>query len=109
LATLDVIESEGLVERAAARGKLLGQLLAERLGQHPAYLELRGMGLLLAAVFDPALVDSAALAEAARGKGLILNALGKDRIRLAPPLVVSEEECAQAVDIMATCVEEMTG
>ncbi|HEY3398541.1 MAG TPA: acetylornithine transaminase [Armatimonadota bacterium] len=101
LATLEVIEEEGLVEAAAQRGAFLEGLLRERLGSHPAFREVRGMGLLQALVFDPERVKAPELVAGALQQGLILNALGEDRLRLAPPLVVSEAECRQAVDIIA--------
>ncbi len=103
LATLAVIEEEGLVEQAAERGALLRGLLEERFGGHPAFREVRGRGLLLAFVFDPEYMKADQLASAALREGLILNAMGDDRVRLAPPLVVSEQECHRAVDIIEKC------
>jgi predicted acetylornithine/succinylornithine family transaminase len=104
LATLEVIEEEGLVERAAARGALLQGLLEESLGAHPAFREVRGRGLLLALVIDPQYRPAAEIQSAALAQGLVLNALGQDRLRLAPPLIVSEEQCRRAVDVIVQCL-----
>lgn len=103
LATLKVIKEEGLVERAAQRGEFLGALLAERLGNHPAFVQVRGLGLLRALQFDPAYMTAVQLQQAALSQGLIINAMGDDRVRLAPPLIVSEDECRQAVGILERC------
>lgn len=104
LATLEVIEEEGLVEQAAERGALLRGLLEESLGGHPAFREVRGRGLLLALVVDPEHRKPAEIQTAALAQGLLLNAMGEDRVRLAPPLVVTEEQCRRAAEIIAGCL-----
>lgn len=104
LATLEVIEEEGLVEQAAERGALLRELLEESLGGHPAFREVRGRGLLLALVVDPEHRKPAEIQTAALAQGLLLNAMGEDRVRLAPPLVVTEEQCRRAAEIIAECL-----
>ena len=101
LETLNVIAEEGLVDRARQRGELLESLVAEKLAPLAAFREFRGQGLLRALVFDPAHRTGAQVQTAALEAGLIVNALGEDRVRLAPPLVVSEDECAHAVDVLA--------
>ncbi len=58
MANLDVIESEGLLARAAARGALMQTLLREAFDDHPLVGEVRGMALIGALEFvagkDPA-------------------------------------------------------
>jgi predicted acetylornithine/succinylornithine family transaminase len=108
LATLEVIEEEGLVQRAADRGELLRTLLLESVGKHPAFVEIRGVGLLQALVLREEQVQAKQIAAEALGRGLVLNALGSDRIRLAPPLVVSEAECERAVATIAACLQDLT-
>jgi predicted acetylornithine/succinylornithine family transaminase len=104
LATLDVIEEEGLVERAAQRGAFLRGLLEERLGGHPAFREVVGRGLLLAVVLDPEHRKASEIQTAAFAEGVVFNAISDDRLRLAPPLIVSEPECAQAVAALVKCL-----
>ena len=77
LATLDVIENEGLLDRA----KYLGERLASATGA-------RGAGLLRAIP-----VAGAKAAEtAARKHGFLVNAIGDDTLRLTPPLVIDEAD-----------------
>ena len=104
LATLEVIEEEGLVDRAAQRGAFLRGLLEERLTSHPAFREVRGRGLLLALVLDPEYRKAGDIQTAAFAEGVVFNAMGDDRLRLAPPLVVSEQECARAVEVLVKCL-----
>lgn len=104
LATLDVLEEEDLIARSAERGAFLRSLLEDSLGGHPAFREVRGKGLLLAVVIDPEYRKPGELQNAALERGLIVNAMGEDRVRLAPPLVVSETDCSQAVSVLVECL-----
>ncbi len=88
LAVLDTIDSEGLLEHAALVGDRLRHGLA-----HEHVTDVRGSGLLLGVTLDsevaPAVVD------AAQSRGFIINACTPDRVRLAPPLVLSVEEAEE--------------
>lgn len=99
LATLDVIEQEGLVDNARARGEELYELLGPH--THGAIAEVRGRGLLRAVRLVEG-VDAKTVQEACREQGLLVNALGPDRLRLAPPLNVSSAELSQAADVIRT-------
>ena len=96
LATLDVIEEEGLMARAAEMGGRLRTTLMERV---PGLAETRGLGLLVGAEFEaPVAKKAKADAEAA---GLLLNAIGENVLRMAPPLVVTADEVDEAVAVLA--------
>ena len=88
LAVLDVIEADGLLERATVLGDRLRTGI-EALG-HPLVSQVRGVGLWLGIVLAE---PRAAWVElAAREAGFLLNAATPDVVRLAPPLVVTEAE-----------------
>lgn len=115
LATLNVMEREGLVERVAR----LGPWFLDRLGQLralPAVGEVRGLGLM--AGID--LVDPGAMGEGARfydnaaplaarvsrecvSRGLIPRLRG-NVICLAPPYVSTEEQLDRVVDILGESI-----
>ncbi len=61
-------------------------------------LEVRGRGLLLAAVLDR---DAGAVVDACRERGLLALTAGADVLRLLPPLVVTEAEVGEALGILA--------
>jgi acetylornithine aminotransferase len=88
LAVLDTIERDGLLEAATK----LGDALAEGiLGlQHPLVGTVRGIGLWRAIVLAAPI--AAAAEQAARDAGFLVNAPAPDVLRLAPPLVVGEEQ-----------------
>jgi acetylornithine aminotransferase len=86
LAVISTIESEGLLERAT----VLGEKLRDGLRADPRVLEVRGEGLLIGLTLsEPVTAEVAAAALAA---GFILNNATPERIRLAPPLVLAEED-----------------
>ncbi len=84
LAVLDTIEQEGLLEHVTS----LGHHVRDELGRDDRVAEVRGAGLLIG--LD--LTDSVAaeVTAAALGAGFIINDPTPERIRLAPPLVLSE-------------------
>ncbi|WGL50507.1 acetylornithine transaminase [Nocardioides sp. BP30] len=85
LAVIGTIENEGLLERAA----VLGRRLREGLAADPRVGEVTGEGLLIGVVTD---LDTAAIATAALDRGFILNNATPQRVRLAPPLVLTDED-----------------
>ncbi|MBJ7357448.1 acetylornithine transaminase [Nocardioides sp.] len=88
LAVIGTIESEGLLEHAT----VLGHKLRDGLAADPRVTEVRGEGLLIG--LDLASDRSAEVAAAALAAGFIVNNPTPGRIRLAPPLVLSEDDAA---------------
>ncbi|MHB1446141.1 MAG: acetylornithine transaminase [Acidimicrobiales bacterium] len=98
LATLAVMREEDIPARAAR----LGGILAGALEKIPGVVKVRGRGLLLAAVLaEP---RSAEVAAQAMENGLVVNAVTPDAIRLAPPLLVTEDEIDEAVSLLGAAI-----
>jgi acetylornithine/succinyldiaminopimelate/putrescine aminotransferase len=98
-ATLAVMEEEDVCGRAQRAGaRLAGGLAA--LG---SVVGVRGAGLLLAAQLESAV--AADVAARALAGGLLVNAVGPDAIRLAPPLLVTDAEIDEALGILAGALE----
>ena len=85
---------EALLENVAARG----EQLAAGLRRLPGVLDVRGRGLLLAAVLDR---DAGLVVDACRERGLLALTAGADVLRLLPPLVVTEAEVDEALALLA--------
>jgi predicted acetylornithine/succinylornithine family transaminase len=100
-ATLAVMEQEdvcGRAQRAGAR-------LAAGLGTLPGVVSVRGAGLLLAAqLAAPRAKDVAA---AALARGLLVNAVRPDAVRVAPPLLVDDGEIDRALAILGGVMTEV--
>jgi acetylornithine aminotransferase len=102
LAVIRTIESDGLLEHV----KVVGETLRERLSTHPLVKEVTGRGLLVGIVLAEAVAAKVQLA--ALDAGLILNAPAPDRLRLAPPLILTSDEAGVAVTTLATILDEVT-
>jgi acetylornithine aminotransferase len=101
LAVLDTIEADGLLDHVVARG----DQLAGALEQHPRVLEVTGRGLMRGVVLtEPRAVD---VQSAALDAGLVLNAPTPDRLRIVPPLVITEAETAQATTTLSGLLTEV--
>ncbi len=99
-ATMAVMESEDVCLRA----RRAGGRLAEGLGSLPGVVGVRGAGLLLAAALaEPVAADVSLRALEA---GLLVNAVRPDAVRLAPSLLVSDDEVDEALGILADVVKE---
>ncbi|MGY3556369.1 acetylornithine transaminase [Williamsia sp. R60] len=96
LSVLDQIDSQGLTEHAASLGKFITSGIDD-LG-HPLISHTRGAGLLLAVVLtEPVAV---AVEAAARERGFLINAPAPDVLRLAPPLILTEDQAAGFVQAL---------
>jgi predicted acetylornithine/succinylornithine family transaminase len=105
LETLQIIEDEGLVENAAEKGGMLIEHFSVLAQEMDAIDHIRGKGLLLGLqLAKPVARD---LAGQCFERGLVLNAIGTDVLRLAPPLMITEEHCDQAVETIAEVLGEM--
>ncbi|MEU1284571.1 acetylornithine transaminase [Kitasatospora sp. NPDC005856] len=105
LAVLDTIESEGLLEHTRKLGERLRHGV-EALGD-PLVSHVRGAGLLLGIVLTEPV--AARVQAAAQEAGFLVNAAVADAVRLAPPLVLTEQEAdaflAALPDILRTVRE----
>lgn len=100
LESLKVVVEEKLADRAEKLGQLFRSLLRDL--SSPLITEVRGKGLLNAVVFAFG-GDSAkdqALSLALKKNGLVVKAAQTNIFRFAPPLVITEEQLAEAVGIV---------
>jgi 4-aminobutyrate aminotransferase len=107
LATLDVIEEEALLHNAEVRGAELRAGLLELQARHEVIGDVRGVGLLLGVD----LVKDRSTRERATDlapqvllgcfrRGLFLTYLGKCVLRLVPPLIITSDDVARALEIL---------
>jgi 2,2-dialkylglycine decarboxylase (pyruvate) len=111
LAVLDVIEEDGLVERARARGDYLLAALRELQARHEQIGDVRGRGLLVGLELvedretrEPANALGAAVTAECLERGLSMNIVragsSANCFRMAPPLSITEDEIDLAVSIL---------
>ena len=105
LAVLDVIAEQDLLGHVVTRAAQLRMGLADIGARTGAVREVRGVGLLLGVVLEGvAAVDVAA---ACRDERLIVNAVGGDVLRLAPPLTLTADEADAALAILGRAIERV--
>ena len=98
LANLDIIEREGLIERAARVGARMLERLKPVEGLE-CVGEVRGVGLMLG-VELAGCRDAAPVAAGALEQGVVVRASGQ-KIVLSPPFVIEEEQADRVVDVLA--------
>ncbi|MDR9413142.1 MAG: acetylornithine transaminase [Spiribacter sp.] len=101
LAVLDVIEADGLAERAATLGTRIREGFRDRLAGEPGVREIRGRGLMIGIELAhpcPHLVAQALEA------GLLINVTAGQVVRLLPPLIMSDAEADQLVSTLAPMI-----
>ncbi|MBA0126631.1 aspartate aminotransferase family protein [Haloechinothrix sp. YIM 98757] len=103
LANIDIIESEGLLDRA----RTLGARILDGLGQlegDDRVAEVRGAGMAFGV--ELALDDATPVADAAREHGVLVRAAGST-IVLSPPLVLTEAQADTLVDAVTKAVRAL--
>jgi 4-aminobutyrate aminotransferase len=109
VATLDVIESEGLVANAARQGERLLAGIREAAAGHSCVAEVRGRGLMIGIELaqGPELTPRGDLAKAilheAFERKLLLLSCGAygQVVRVIPPLVTTDAEVETAIGVIA--------
>jgi acetylornithine/N-succinyldiaminopimelate aminotransferase len=99
--TIRIMEEDGLLANAAAVGAALKSGLGRELGGVAGVVEIRGQGLMLGIELDR---PCGVLLNRAADAGLMLSVTAERVIRLVPPLVLSVDEAAQMVAILAPLV-----
>ena len=98
-ATLAVMEAEDV----PARARRAGARLTEELLTVAGVASVRGLGLLLGVELADGL-DAREVAADALTRGLVVNAVTPTALRLAPSLLVSDEEITRAVQLIAAAL-----
>lgn len=102
LATLEVIESEGLANASTMGARLRSGLESVADGTD-AIRDIRGVGLMLGVEFTSH-EAAEAVQEAAFRRGLLTLECGESSLRFSPPLIVDEESVDTAVRLFGEAV-----
>ena len=103
LATINTIEDQGLLSRAAAIGDRLMAGLKEGLSSSSHVLHIRGRGCMIGIELNK---PCKSLFMAAMEKGLIINVTADSVIRLLPPFVMTDDEVDQVVAILVPLIKD---
>ncbi len=115
LAVLDVLEQEGLQERAARVGAMLRSQIQKLAEQHPLIGEVRGAGLFIGvelvrdhSSLEPAAKEAAAVVNRMRELGVLVGIEGpfSNVLKIRPPLVFDENHALQLTDALDQALRE---
>jgi len=106
LATIDVMEGEGLVQRAKQSGKVFMKGLEAFVEKYEHVVEVRGRGLMIGMVLDQ---PAKALVDMMTEVGLLSLATAENVVRFLPPLNVKDGEIEEALDIIDDSLAELHG
>ncbi len=107
IATIEVIREEGLLEKSSTSGEAALTRLRELRDSHPYIGSVRGFGYMIGIEFvkengEPYGEACTKVLDYCLEKGLILIGCGMERnvIRFIPPLIATESEVGEAIDII---------
>lgn len=93
----EVIQRDGLVARASSLGDRICSALT-------SVAKVRGRGLLLAAELDDPIASE--VATIALRRGMIVNAVTRSAVRIAPPLILTNAEADEGASILSDAILE---
>lgn len=91
----------------AANAKKMGDYFMEKLKGLPHVKEVRGQGLLVGVEFDDT-IGGIDVKHGCLDRKLLITAIGAHTIRMVPPLILTEEHCDKAFEIIKETVESLT-
>ncbi len=109
---LKTLIEDGLIDNSEKLGKIFHEKLNEIKDKYPEYLKyVFGEGLIAGLIFIDKngnlmneLCDT--IAEKAFQKGLLVVHTGRESIKLAPPLSITEEALFEGIDVLDECIKE---
>jgi acetylornithine/N-succinyldiaminopimelate aminotransferase len=101
LVFLDELIEGDLLARVANAGSALEAELRALAAREPAVADVRGAGLMWGVEITK---DAAAVVEAARARGLLVNKTSSSVLRLLPPFTITIDEAARAVELLGAAL-----
>jgi 4-aminobutyrate aminotransferase len=113
LVTMDLLETQ-YIENARRVGEFMMRRMADWPARHRSVGDVRGKGLMIGVeiVRDQKTKERArewrdAIVDLAFERGLLLLGAGENTVRIAPPLVIDEEQASFAVQTLEQCISEV--
>ena len=103
---VDQLLAGGLLAHVTRVGAHLEQRLLALAAKHDMVKEVRGAGLMRGLELDR---PAAAVVDAARQHGLLVNGTARTVVRLLPPLTITEAEVDQAIERLDAALADVAG
>ncbi|MDH2425031.1 ornithine--oxo-acid transaminase [Sphaerisporangium sp. TRM90804] len=108
-AVVELLRTGEFQARAAELGDLLHERLRGLIGRGRGVVAVRGRGLWAGVDVDPSLGTGREVCEALMRRGVLAKDTHGSTIRLAPPLMISEDDLNWAVDQLGAALAELAG
>ena len=112
LATLDVIEREGLLRNTEEVGSHMQRRMSDWPKKHKLVGDVRGRGLMIGVELvknkdtkEQAPAQRDRVVELAFEHGVLFLGCGPSTIRIAPPLITTKDQADVAMDVLEECIE----
>lgn len=105
IAVLNEVTKDGFLESVDKKGKYFREGLETLQKKHKVVKEIRGKGLMVGCELD--LEDASEIVLKALEKGLLINSVSHNVLRFVPPLIVTEEEIDEALQILDDVLSEI--
>ena len=104
LAVVSTMERESIAERALAMGQHCFEQFESRLGKVETVVDIRGRGMMIGIELSK---PCAELVGNALEHGLLLNVTADNVVRLLPPLIMSDDELGEMINVVCQLIEEL--
>jgi acetylornithine/N-succinyldiaminopimelate aminotransferase len=110
LTVLQTIEKDNLLQNVQARGEQLRSSLSAIADKFPnLFTEVRGWGLINGMEINADIsLTSMDIVNAAIEEGLLIAPAGPKVLRFVPPLIVSEQECDRAIQLLEKAITKVS-
>lgn len=107
LAVIDTIEKDHLLEHVNETGAYFRKQLTGLAEKHPAIVDVRGMGLMLAAQLDSADLAKQVVADML-ARRILINRTSETVLRFLPPYVLKKQHVDEAITALDAILKERT-
>ena len=105
IATIEMIEEQGLLSRTRELGDAFRQRLAPLVDELPFVRDFRGRGLMIALELN---IDGADVVSRCLDAGLLINCTQQTVLRLLPAMTLSDEQVAEGCEILIDVLRKHT-
>lgn len=106
LAVINTIEENEYVDRALELGERLVTGFIQTLSETTGIKDIRGHGLMVGIELEQPCAELVGLAAEA---GLLINVAAGNTVRLLPPMILTDDEADQIVDMVSALIKQFLG
>lgn len=100
-ACLKTISQHNIAEQAAEKGDYMMNLIRNKTAGNSVIKDVRGMGLMIGVELEK---PGRPVVERMFEQGVLSNVAGGNVLRIVPPLIISQDEIEQAVDVLVNAL-----